>query len=85
MRMLFAVAACALLVSGCEGMKEKVHDSRQERCARADWKEVGRRDGVEGIGTAAARYQEICGDMYQPGPYQEGLREGLARRPRPPV
>ena len=57
MRIVFAVAACALLVSGCEGMKEKVHDSRQE----------------------------ICGDLYQPGPYQEGLREGLARRPRPPV
>ena len=85
MRIAFAITVCALLVSGCEGMKEEIGDSRQERCQIADWKEVGRRDGVQGIGTAAGRYQEICGDMFQPAPYQDGLREGLARRPRPPV
>ena len=82
---ILVLAAVSLLFAGCENMKEKIHDSRQERCARADWKEVGRRDGVEGISTAAGRYQDICGDMYQPAPYQEGLREGFARRPRPPA
>ena len=35
--------------------------------------------------SAADRYEYICGDMFQPGPYQEGLRQGQARRPRPPV
>jgi hypothetical protein len=85
MRTLLALTACALLASGCEGMKEKIHDSRQERCARADWKEVGLRDGVEGISNQAGRYQDICGDMFQPAPYQDGLRQGLARRPRPPA
>jgi hypothetical protein len=80
-----AAVALVLLVSGCEGMQEKIHDSRQDRCARADWAQVGERDGVEGIQNQAERYQMICGDMYQPGPYQEGLQKGAARRPRPPV
>lgn len=84
MRFLMALAAC-VLTAGCESMKEKVAESRQERCAVADWKEVGLRDGVEGISFAADRYQEICGEHFQPAPYKEGLQTGLARRPRPPV
>jgi hypothetical protein len=46
---------------------------------------VGERDGVAGAVMQAERYAEICGDMFQPGPYKEGLQKGLARRPRPPV
>ena len=85
MKTAIALAALATLLSACADMKEKIHDSRQDRCARADWKQVGQRDGVEGAANQAGRYQEICGDMFQPGPYQEGLRDGLSRRPRPPV
>jgi len=51
----------------------------------ADGVLVGERDGVEGVMNAAERYQYICGDMFQPGPYKEGLQKGQARRPRPPV
>jgi len=75
--------ALVLLVSGCEGMSQKVHDSRQDRCARADWALVGERDGVTGALMQAERYAEICGEMFQPGPYKEGLQKGLARRPKP--
>ena len=85
MRAVFALALCAPLVSACQGMSDKVAASRQDRCERADWKLVGQRDGVEGISTAADRYQYICGELFQPDPYKEGLRDGLARRPRPPA
>ena len=85
MRVWIALAACAPLVLGCEAMGEKIDASRQDRCARADWKLVGQRDGVEGAANQAPRYQEICGEMFQPGPYREGLQDGLSRRPRPPV
>ena len=84
MRMPVA-AVLVLLLAGCESFQEKLHDSRMDRCARAEWAQVGERDGVEGATGQAARYQEICGDMFQPGPYREGLQKGLARRPRPPV
>ena len=84
MRALIALAFCTLL-AGCESMQEKVAASRQDRCERADWILVGERDGVEGVTTQAERYQYICGDLFQPGPYKEGLQKGLARRPRPPV
>jgi hypothetical protein len=82
---LLAVAACATLVSGCAGLDAKIDASRQDRCQRADWAQVGERDGVEGVTTQAARYAEICGELFQAGPYREGLQKGLARRPRPPV
>jgi hypothetical protein len=85
MRVVSALAVCAALGAGCTAMEEKVAASRQDRCQRADWILVGERDGVEGVTTQAERYQYICGDLFQPGPYKEGLQKGLARRPRPPV
>jgi len=84
MRMPIAVGL-VLVLAGCESFQERVHDSRMDRCARADWALVGERDGVEGASGQASRYQEICGEMFQAGPYREGLQKGLARRPRPPV
>ena len=69
------------LLSGCAA----IDASRQDRCQRADWALVGERDGVEGVRTMAERYAHVCGDMFQPAPYPEGLRKGLARRPTPPV
>jgi hypothetical protein len=85
MRVFIVLAVCTPLIAGCESMSDKIAASRQDRCERADWKEVGLRDGVEGVTTQAERYQMICGELFQPGPYQEGLQQGLARRPRPPV
>ena len=85
MRAAMALAVCVLLATACASLDQKIDASRQDRCERADWKLVGQRDGVEGISTAADRYQYICGEMFKPEPYREGLREGLARRPRPPA
>jgi len=82
--MAMALAAC-VLAAGCESMDQKVAASRQDRCERADWSLVGERDGVDGLTTAAGRYQDICGELFKPAPYKEGFQKGFARRPRPPV
>ena len=83
MRQLVLIAACAALVSGCESMNQKIDASRQDRCQRANWSDVGERDGVEGAQGMAERYARICGDMFQAGPYEEGVKKGAARRGRP--
>ena len=85
MRVLIALAACAPLVLGCEALDELMGASRQDRCGSADWRALGLRDGVMGAADGADRLQEICGDMFQPVLYQEGLQEGVGRRPRQPV
>ena len=81
---LFLVIAGVVLTTGCESFRNRLDASRQDRCQRADWAQVGERDGVEGA-SMGERYAHICGDMFQPGPYREGLQKGMARRPRPPV
>jgi hypothetical protein len=73
------------ILAGCESMNAKIDASRQDRCQRAEWAKVGERDGLEGARTMADRYANICGDMFEAGPYNEGLQKGLARRPTPPV
>ena len=82
MRALLAMILVAS-VSGCESMGARIDASRQDRCARAEWAKVGERDGFAGNAMQAERYEEICGDMFQAGPYKEGLQKGLARRPKP--
>jgi hypothetical protein len=85
MRPLILVALCLPFLPGCQNMNAAIQESRQERCQAAEWPKVGERDGVDGLRTAADRYAYICGDLFQPGPYNEGLQKGLARRPTPPV
>ena len=84
MRVLIA-AACALLVTGCESMSNRVDASRQDRCQRANWAEVGERDGAtSGNQTLLSdRYSYICGDMYKDAEYKAGFSKGFARRPKP--
>ena len=84
MRVLIA-AACALLVTGCESMGNRVDASRQDRCQRANWAEVGERDGAtSGNQTLLSdRYSYICGDMYNDAEYKAGFSKGFARRPKP--
>ncbi|HET7366194.1 MAG TPA: hypothetical protein VFJ70_21670 [Burkholderiales bacterium] len=84
MRVLLAVAACAAFVSGCESMNQKIDASRQDRCQRADWKEVGLRDGVGGTRLMADRYEYICGDLFNAQAYKEGFQQGLAKKPAAP-
>jgi len=82
---LLLLTACAVLVSGCESLNQKIDTSRQDRCQRADWAQVGERDGVAGSPLLADRYEYICGDMFQPGPYKQGFDKGRAQKPRPPA
>ena len=85
MRVLIALAACGPFVLGCEALDEMMGATRESRCGQADWRQLGLRDGVMGVADGAERLQEICGDMFQPVLYRDGLEESLARRPRPPV
>ena len=84
MRLILVIAG-VVLTTGCESFSNRLDASRQDRCQRADWAQVGERDGVEGANMMAERYAHICGDLFQPDPYRQGLQKGLARRPRPPV
>jgi hypothetical protein len=84
-RQALLIAACAALVSGCESMNPKIDASRQDRCQRADWAQVGERDGLQGAQGMAERYTRICGDMFEAAPYQEGLKKGSSRRGRAPA
>jgi hypothetical protein len=82
---LLLVGACVVLVSGCESMNQKVGQSRQDRCQRANWSEVGERDGATSGAAAqlSERYAYICGDMYDDAAYKAGFSKGAARRPKP--
>ena len=84
MRQLIAMAHFVPLVSACESMNEKIAASRQDRCERADWKDVGLRDGVGGTRLMADRYEQICGDMFNAQAYNEGFQQGLAKKPAAP-
>jgi hypothetical protein len=85
MRVLLAALLGTTFLGACAAMDEKIDVSRQDRCARANWSDVGQRDGIEAAHGMADRYAHICGDMFQPEPYQEGYAKGNARRARPPV
>ena len=80
---LILVALFLPLASACESINNKVAASRQDRCERADWKQVGLRDGV-GISQMADRYEYICGDMFNSQAYKQGFQEGAAKKPAAP-
>ena len=82
MRKAITVTAL-LLLAGCESMSQKVDASRQDRCERADWAQVGERDGMSGSPLLKDRYEYICGDMFKAAPYEAGFDKGRARKPRP--
>ena len=85
MRVLIALAACAPLVLGCEALDEMMGASLENRCGPVNWHQLGLRDGVVGVEDGADRLQQICGDMFHPARYHEGLQEGRGRRPGPPA
>ena len=85
MKRVFVLAVCAAMLSGCESMNQKVDASRQDRCQRANWAEVGERDGSTSgnVTLMSDRYGYICGDMYDDAAYKAGFSKGFARRPKP--
>ena len=85
MRPLLALALVIPFIAGCEAMKANQAATYQDRCQRADWAQVGERDGVAGPASYADRYEFICGDLFKPDVYRAAFEKGAARRPRPPV
>jgi len=85
MRRLLALPLFLSLLSGCAAMKADQAATYQDRCQRADWAQVGERDGAtSGNQTMLSdRYAYICGDMYKDAAYKEGFAKGFARRPKP--
>jgi hypothetical protein len=77
------VIGAIFFIAGCESMNQKIDASRQDRCERADWAQVGERDGLAGHPLLADRYEYVCGELFKPGPYKEGFEKGRARKPRP--
>jgi hypothetical protein len=82
---LLIIAGCALLVTGCQSWNERVDASRQDRCQRANWADVGERDGATtgNVTLMSERYAYFCGDMYKDAEYKQGFAKGFARRPKP--
>ena len=80
-----AILAAIVLATGCESMNQKIDASRQDRCQRANWTQVGERDGATAgtAGQLGERYAYICGDMYDDAAYKAGYSKGFARRPKP--
>ena len=85
MKRLLALTLFLSLLAGCEAMNQRVADSRQDRCQRANWADVGERDGATSgnVTLMSDRYSYICGDMYNDAAYKEGFAKGFARRPKP--
>lgn len=82
MRTLIVIGAI-FFIGACAGVSQKIDASRQDRCERADWAQVGERDGLAGHPLLADRYEYVCGELFKPGPYKEGFEKGRARKPRP--
>ena len=85
MRRLLALPFLLALLSGCAAMKADQAATYQDRCQRADWAQVGERDGsTSGNQTLLSdRYSYICGDLYNDAAYKQGFDKGFARRPKP--
>ena len=85
MRTFMGLALVIPFIAGCEAMKANQAATYQDRCQRADWAQVGERDGSTSgnVTLLSDRYSYICGDMYNDAAYKEGFNKGFARRPKP--
>ena len=73
-----AFALCAALLFGCAG-------APGAECHGTQWYRLGLHDGMQDAQEEAARYQTSCGAAFDRAQYQQGFRDGLARRPKPPA
>jgi len=78
--MLFRIVliTCALLlaVSGCAG-------APGGECHGVQWYRLGLNDGMADAKGELERYATSCGADFGRAQYEEGFRDGLARRPKP--
>jgi len=73
-----ALPLCAVLLSACAG-------APGGECHGESWYRLGLNDGMADAKEEAARYQTSCGAGFDRARYEEGFRDGLARRPKPPA
>lgn len=74
----FALPLCAVLLSACAG-------APGGECHGESWYRLGLNDGMQDAQAEAKRYEASCGNEFDRARYQEGYRDGLARRPKPPA
>ena len=81
--MLFRIilTTCALLLAvwGCAGVPGG------GECHGVQWYRLGLNDGMADAKGELERYALGCGADFNRAVYEEGFRDGLARRPKPPA
>ena len=69
----FSVAIYALALAGCAGVPGV-------ECHGSNWYRLGLNDGAANALGEAERYAASCGSDFDRARYQEGFKDGLARR-----
>jgi hypothetical protein len=70
------LAFCVLVLSGCAG-------APGGECHGVQWYRLGLNDGMADAKGELERYAASCGADFGRAQYEEGFRDGLARRPKP--
>lgn len=76
-RPALALMVAALLVSGCGTGAPGIE------CHGTSWYRLGLEDGMKEARDEVERYTASCNNDFNRAQYQEGFRDGLARRPKP--
>ena len=77
LRIVLITCALLLAVSGCAGGVVECHG--------VNWYRLGLDDGMADAKGELERYATSCGADFGRAQYEEGFRDGLARRPKPPA
>jgi hypothetical protein len=75
---LLGVTLCVLGVWGCAG-------APGIECHGTSWYRLGLDDGMAHAQGEVERYATSCGADFNRAQYEQGFRDGLARRPKPPA
>lgn len=78
LRIVLITCALLLAVSGCAG-------APGIDCHGTQWYRLGLDDGMADAKGELERYATSCGADFGRAQYEEGFRDGLARRPKPPA
>jgi len=71
-----ALMAAALLISGCAG-------APGIECHGTSWYRLGLEDGMKEASGEEERYATSCNSDFNRAQYQQGFKDGLARRSKP--
>jgi hypothetical protein len=77
-RTAIAAVLLSLVFSGCAG-------APGIECHGTSWYRLGLDDGMADAQGEVERYATSCGADFNRAQYEQGFRDGLARRPKPPA